>query len=110
MKISKCNFQLFFAETEPPNNCNCIESNTEQLANCYNTSAACGVYGEEKNSWCYVSNQDSCVDKRESECGGFWVICKPKGNAWSFRSGFMCGNQITKISISTTYQLYLHLS
>ena len=70
---------LHISETLPSEGCTCIESNTEQYPDCHNTSAACGKYDGEEYSWCFVSNDDSCLDKRKSTCGGLWVECRPNG-------------------------------
>ena len=70
---------LHVTETTPSDGCTCIESDAEHYPKCQNTSAACGKYGGEEYNWCFVSNDDSCLDKRENTCGGFWVECRPNG-------------------------------
>ena len=73
---------LHITETIPSDGCTCIESNAQQYPTCQNTSAACGKYGGEEYSWCFVSNDDSCLEKIKTTCGGFWafwVECRPNG-------------------------------
>ena len=61
---------------EPPIGCTCIK-NTIKQKGCGKTEAKCGFYGY-GNKWCFVSDEKSCLDKIESNCGGFYAECKQR--------------------------------